>query len=304
MAEYRAPVRPDGKPLPWGFLACDGPTLYGSLANPEHLVKYRFGKSDMGRQLTESALLFALDAAGGKLKWSYPARDSLRHNAIAIGGGRVYLIDRPPAAVDDLRLSPATTGRDRKAPAAEHEPGRLLALDAQTGQVIWEAKDAFGTLLALSTRHDVLLMSYQPTAFRLDSERGGRMAAFRASDGRRLWDVQAKYQSRPILNDRTIYAQPGAWDLMTGRQLPLRLARSYGCGILAASERMLVFRSATLGYVDLAAGGQTENYGGIRPGCWVNAIPAGGLVLLADAASWCSCSYLNQATIALQPPED
>jgi hypothetical protein len=46
---------------------------------------------------------------------------------------------------------------------------------------------------------------------------------------------------------------------------------------------------------------QTENYGGIRPGCWVNAIPAGGLLLMADAASWCTCSYLNQATIALQP---
>jgi hypothetical protein len=62
-----------------------------------------------------------------------------------------------------------------------------------------------------------------------------------------------------------------------------------------------VYRSATLGYWDLEGSQQTENYGGIRPGCWVNAIPAGGLVLLADAASWCTCSYLNQATIALQP---
>ena len=59
--------------------------------------------------------------------------------------------------------------------------------------------------------------------------------------------------------------------------------------------------SALLGYIDLTRGQQTENHGGIRPGCWVNAIPAGGLVLLADAASWCTCSYLNQATIALEP---
>jgi len=67
---------------------------------------------------------------------------------------------------------------------------------------------------------------------------------------------------------------------------------------------MLVFRSATLGYVDLTGGsGYIENYGGIRPGCWINAIPAGGLILMADAASWCTCSYLNQATCALQPSE-
>lgn len=169
---------------------------------------------------------------------------------------------------------------------------------------MWQAEGAFGTLLALSPSHDVLVMGYQSSRFQLDSEQGGRLAAFRASDGKPLWDVTAKYLSRPILNDRTIYAEPRAWDLTTGRELPFKLTRSYGCGILAASEWMLVFRSGTLGYVDLPAAGQTENYGGIRPGCWVNAIPAGGLVLLADAASWCTCSYLNQATIALQPPEE
>ncbi|MCY2992937.1 MAG: hypothetical protein NTY19_34405 [Planctomycetota bacterium] len=88
---------------------------------------------------------------------------------------------------------------------------------------------------------------------------------------------------------------------MTRKSLPFTLQRSYGCGIPAGSRNLLVFRSATLGYIDLTRGQQTENYGGIRPGCWVNAIPAGGLVLLADAASWCTCSYLNQATIALEP---
>jgi hypothetical protein len=64
-----------------------------------------------------------------------------------------------------------------------------------------------------------------------------------------------------------------------------------------------VYRSATIGYYDLEGKGKTENYGGIRPGCWINAIPAGGLVLLGDAASWCTCSYLNQATVALEPVE-
>jgi hypothetical protein len=53
--------------------------------------------------------------------------------------------------------------------------------------------------------------------------------------------------------------------------------------------------------VDLENNEGTENYGGIRPGCWINAIPAGGLLLMGEAASWCTCSYLNQATIALQP---
>ncbi len=70
-----------------------------------------------------------------------------------------------------------------------------------------------------------------------------------------------------------------------------------------ASLQMLVFRSATLGYFDLTGTHRTENYGGIRPGCRINAIEAGGLILMTDAASLCTCSYLNQATCALQPVE-
>jgi len=63
-----------------------------------------------------------------------------------------------------------------------------------------------------------------------------------------------------------------------------------------ANLQMLVFRSATLGYFDLTGTCRTENYDGIRPGCWRNDI-------MADVASGCICSYLNQATCALQPVE-
>jgi len=64
---------------------------------------------------------------------------------------------------------------------------------------------------------------------------------------------------------------------------------------------MLLFRSATLGYRDLLGDRPTANVGGIRPGCWINVIPTGGLVLMPDATTGCKCSYLNAATIALQP---
>ncbi|HYT93633.1 MAG TPA: hypothetical protein VEL76_33250, partial [Gemmataceae bacterium] len=98
-------------------------------------------------------------------------------------------------------------------------------------------------------------------------------------------------------------AQGGAWDLLTGEVRSFALKRSYGCGQLAGCARLMVFRSATLGYYDLERQKGTIDYGGIRPGCWINAIPAGGLVLVPDATSGCQCSYLNQAWIALQPPE-
>ena len=296
LAELKAPQRPDGTKGTWGYIACVDGTLFGTLANTRHLVKWRFGgSSDMSTQFTESVLLFALDANSGKLKWSYTPQHSIRNNAIAIAAGRVYLIDRELAKMDDLR------GGKKDAP---HRPGMLIALDADTGRQLWtQTDDVFGTMLAASAAHDVLLMSYQDTRFKLDSEAGGRIAVFRVSDGSPLWDLRTRYGSRAIINDRTIYAQPGAWDLLSGKQQQFRFSRSYGCGILAGSTRLLVYRSATLGYTDLLQDKGTQNYGGIRPGCWINAIPAGGLVLMPDATDRCTCNYLIKSSIALKPLE-
>ena len=61
----------------------------------------------------------------------------------------------------------------------------------------------------------------------------------------------------------------------------------------------MLFRSGALGYFDLSRKAGVENYGGIRLGCWINAIPVGGLVLV-PAGSVCTCSYLNRAAFALQ----
>jgi outer membrane protein assembly factor BamB len=293
LGEFTMPMQQDAAPGTWGYLAAADGIVFGTEADDDHVVTYRYVAStgDMSRLLTESRRLFATDATTGDLLWQYEATHSIRHNAIAIVDGRVLLIDRPLALFD----------RQKKPETKEHTLGKLVALDARTGEMLWQQEqDIYGTLLAASSEHGVLLMSYQPTRFRLDSEFGGRMAGFRIADGHRLWDIAAKYESRPLINGDVIYAQGGAWKLTTGQPVPFQFSRSYACGILAASQKMMVFRSATLGYFEFERG-QLENYGGIRPGCWINAIPAGGLVLVPDASSGCRCSYLNQAWIALAP---
>ena len=245
-----------------------------------------------------------MDATTGKLKWSYTPQHSIRNNTVAIGSGKVYFIDRPLALCDrpDVLNKRQKSQETANSDTYSQPTGTLVALDMDNGKVAWKSSDnIYGTMLALSEKHDVLLMAYQDTRFKLVSEVGGRMAALRASDGERLWDVQAQYSSRPILNDSTIYAEPGAWDLLTGRKKEFHFDRSYGCGIVAGSTHLLAFRSATLGYKDLLSDKETDNYGGIRPGCWINTIAAGGLLLVPEASNRCVCSYLIKATIALQP---
>ncbi len=315
LAEWKPPARPDGQPAIWGYLAYHNGILFGSHAREDYLIKCWSDRWDTGQQFTESTSLFALDASSGRVLWSFTPEHSIRHNAIAVGGSRVYLIDRPVAAEDDLDYveAPSSVQKRRGASAQEadeipptHPCGRLIALDEKTGERRWESDDAvFGTLLIYSAEHNLLWMGYQAAhqASR-PSERANRMAVFEAASGKRVWDLEADYADRPVLNGRTIYAPPGAWDLLTGRRLPFALERSYGCGIVAGCRNMLVFRSATLGYIDLTTSAEIQNYGGIRPGCWIPAIPAGGVLAMPDAASWCTCSYLNQGTIVLRSVAD
>jgi len=291
----------------WGWLAVVDGTIYGTVANYDHTVNWGWGTYDTHKLFSESVALFALDAATGDMKWLYKAKDSIRHNAIAIGGDRLYLIDRPVAVMDRKMIRPS--GFE----PSDHPNGVLVALDTENGDIIYRKRGGiYGTLLAYSAEHDVLVMTYQFTRFAMSSEFGGRMSGFRAADGNLLWSVETgidgsqdySYSSRPIVNGRTIYLEPLAWDLLTGEKLDFRFEHSYTCGIVAAARNMLVYRSATLGYLDLDRPELgTQNYGGIRPGCWLNAIPAGGLVLMPDATDRCNCSYLVKATIALKPKD-
>ena len=70
----------------------------------------------------------------------------------------------------------------------------------------------------------------------------------------------------------------------------------YGTSPLFSDRERAALDYAT----ELTKNKSVENYGGLRPGCWINAIPAGGIVLVPDATAGCQCSYLNRAWVALQ----
>lgn len=304
VAEFSTPVDAEAANRAWGFVAHADGLLFGSVLNDEHTVSPRYPGIALR---TESVLFFAVDAATGEMKWQYRPRHSIRNNAIAIANGRVYLIDRSIAPADRITELPPNRKHRPLLKPGEHPSGTLLALDAGNGKAIWQTNDdVFGTQLAVSAEHGLLLMYYQGVKhnfFKLPSEIGGRMAAFKTASGARCWDIAAEYKTRPIINSDVIYAEGGAWRLATGEPVPWTFERSYGCGQIAGSSHMLLFRSATLGYLDLTRDVGTENYGGIRSGCWFNAIPAGGLVLVPDASFKCACSYQMQAWVALQPRE-
>jgi len=302
--EFKTPIEVSAKNRNWGYIAYEDGLLFGSVLNDEHTISPRYANI---RLRNESVLFFAMDAETGSLKWQYEPEHSIRNNAIAISAGCVYLIDRPIALADRI-TEPKRDGKHRPVlKPGEHPGGTLIAMDASSGAVLWRSNnDIFGTQIAVSEKHGIILMHYQAVKhnfFKLPSEIGGRMAAFEVKTGSRLWDKRADLKTRPIINDDKIYTENGAWMLRTGESIPWNFKRSYGCGQIAGSVHMLVFRSATIGYFDLDRQAGTENFGGVRPGCWFNGIPAGGMVLVPDGSLKCACSYQMQSWLALQPVE-
>lgn len=321
LSRFDAPSLPDGTPGRWAYVAAKDGSLFGSLMNESYVIKAQHGdggqrtQKPMDDHLTESSLLFALDAQTGQLKWTFGPTHSIRNNAIAVGDGLIYVIDRPVAGIDTvLKTELKNKRRGTKKDIPQHPTGVLLALDVETGKVRWrDDNDIFGTTLSVTTKHDVLLMSYGRIGFARPSDWPSGMRAYRASDGTTLWE-SSESGMRPTIVNRTIYSFPMAWDLLTGEQRtvdgrrpgqrsggPWRIqGKGQGCGLVAGCENLLLIRSGALGYYDTSYDrGWMENYGGLRTGCFVNALPVGGIVVAPDDTRACRCSYQNQASIAL-----
>ncbi|NNE90153.1 MAG: PQQ-binding-like beta-propeller repeat protein, partial [Verrucomicrobiales bacterium] len=198
LARFQTPEPKGESKAVWGYLAHEDGLLFGTLADPEHIPTYRYRPGgDMKQQLTESKTLFALDAKTGQLVWRYDAEHSIRHNAISIGNRAVVLIDRAQATFDRKK--------EGKASEEEHPDGKLIALDIESGKELWRnEEEIYGTVAAISKEHHAVMMSYQPTRFRLASEIGGRLSVFDLSDGKLKWEVKEKYSDRPMINKDTI----------------------------------------------------------------------------------------------------
>ena len=64
----------------------------------------------------------------------------------------------------------------------------------------------------------------------------------------------------------------------------------YGCG---SNPRMYPTETATTEGIRLT----NET----RPGCWLNIIPAGGLIMIPESSSGCTCGYPLQTSVVLIP---
>ncbi len=314
---YKVPPSPDGKPHRWGYVACAGGLLYGTGVAQ---------KCDY---------IFALDLASGQTRWIHAA-DNILEFTISIGDGRLFFAtsavteqQRKEALKDQIAQIESLRGAERieAERKLKEAPVRLVvALDAATGKRLWQRPmDLTGccgghTWGALeSIYHDGVLLLFGVYSdghfwqeFFAGKYGSRRIVALSAGDGSTLWSKLIGYRVRPLVVGNTLHAEPWAFDLhtgeqkmrihpVTGRKEIWQFARpGHHCGCPAASPHTMLFRSGCLGYYDLVGDYGTMHFGSMRPGCWINFIPANGLLLVPEASSGCMCAFPNTCTIVFK----
>jgi len=326
---YSLPPAPDGKPGRWGYVACTEKMLYGSRS-----VAVRALIEQPWSAVTTSDCVFGVDVESGKQAWTYQGRQ-IPHNAVAMDEAKVYLVDQAVTAEGRREALAASLRQVQQLPdveraAAEKVLGKadirsVVALDAQTGQVRWrKAVDLThcgdGAVSAM-VHNGVLLVfgvytdGHYWKEFFAGQFAGRRITALSAEDGSLLWSKPVGYRVRPIAIGDTLHAEPWTFDLRTGepkmRVHPItgqpdrwQYARpGHHCGLPIGTPNCLFFRSWNLGYYDLLTDSGTMHFGAQRPGCWINFIPAGGLLVMPESSVGCMCAFPNMCSVTLKPSE-
>jgi outer membrane protein assembly factor BamB len=311
---HEVPQLDKSEPRDWGYIAYSGNVLFGSGRRQGASYTQTSYDADLAlwyrdMKLVVSDYLFAMEKGSGRVLWKYDGGVVI-NTTITVGGGQMYFLEThsPKALADKLGRMPAKTlfdGGDQY----------LVALDTQTGRIVFKTKvdvSNFEEPVYLNYANDTLLLS------------GSRLIgdsihyyyyAFDARSGDIRWkadhrtDLAAdgghgEYNRHPTIIDDTVYAWPYAYNLKTGGKINGWEfdRRGHGCGGVSASAQCLFWRGANPWMYDLGPNGGPRRLNKVtRPGCWINIIPAGGLVLVPEASSGCTCGFSLQTSMAFVP---
>jgi outer membrane protein assembly factor BamB len=291
-------------------------------ADPENCLSHKIKVGDA---------LFAYDAKTGNPKWHFKA-ESIANIAIAVGDGKVFLAagitrkeDKEQAFATRKELTKSgvyVEGTEKKLSNDKRDCRMVIALDLNTGKRVWEQSldltGCGGDRMGVAYQQGKLLLFGQ---FSNHDERkwgAGRLSwrriiALDGASGAMQWSKPLNYRRRPTIIGDKIVIEPRMCDLhtgnihmrehpITGQSVPWEYLRpGHSCGITTAAPNYIFYRSWCGAMVDTSSDGGVEMFGAIRPGCWLNLVPASGILNFPEASSGCTCSFPLRCSMALAP---
>ena len=313
------PAAPDGTACEWGYVAVTDDLLLGSAMRPEAAFRAQTIDTEVliwrdFMPVVCSDSLFAHERDSARRLWEYvPERGVIINPTIALGGGRAYFIESTNPAtrrVADGRI---------KLPTLLSHGADLVALDLRTGQVQWRKPAGLETIehvLFLSYARDRLVACGTKNVATPSSRRVRyELAVFTADTGERLWastqtpipdnileGPHGEQVQHPAIVGDVIYGNGFACKLNTGEPIEgWKWQKSRYCGTLSTSAACAFSRYDNPWMFDLKTGQHTVLTTEARSGCWINILPAGGLVLVPEASAGCTCGHPIQTSLAFVP---
>ena len=334
-AEYTTPESSDGIERAWAYLAFDNGQLFGTSTIREEL-EARLRRRGL-KVKSQTDAVFAVDTETGKRIWTYRG-DNILHTTIAVGPKYVYFIDSSLSPEERQQLYLQDKAELKKltgdaALKAEAEMKKLdlrlaVAIDRKTGEKVWsKAVDVTDTTNVSAGGGSLTLMYANGHIVLCGANANGhywrqflsgefdqrKIVVLDSTNGSQLWAKNANYMNRPAVIGDQVYAEPWAFNLhtgdpktsphpLTGEETQWRFSRpGHHCGVITATPNMMFFRSGFIGYYDLYNDSGTRHFAGQRLGCWINAIPGNGLVMIPEASAGCVCQFSIASTVVMEP---
>jgi outer membrane protein assembly factor BamB len=306
----------DGRQHDWAYLAVVDDVLIGSRVKNGAVYHgddgqwfENFAADDISRVTSDR--LFGVDPKSGERAWEYYG-GAIVNSTITIGDGMVYFIEsRAGAAVEKAgTIQPIQRLGDQ----------HLVALDLRTGEPKWNRAHDFsrlqymtylvyadGTLVATGTDKDKRFHTYAIAAIEKAVETQDGERTF-VPPGSLIWedhhtagkDHHSGHLQHPVIIGNTFFSDQWAFDLRTGKQVRDDLPERRGCGTMSASNHSLFFRHYFHGMWNLDTNKRSQ-FEGIRSGCWLGLIPAGGMLLAPETSAGCSCTHSIQTSVGYLP---
>jgi outer membrane protein assembly factor BamB len=333
--ERQVPVPGAGADQAWGYLAVVDGAIVGSTAKAGGSLR-AMGKLEgdivwkNNQPVVCSTSVFAVDAVAGQAKWTYAARTGMIVNpTIVVGNGQVFFVESGNAKTLESK-----DGRITLADLVG-QGARLVAVELASGRVAWSQNIDISTLqhvIYMSYANGTLLISGSKHVTVDPSENRGRpkpeqlkrvrydLFAYDAAKGAQRWKATAAPNYDEILDSKhgeqvqhpaivgdIVYGPAFAVQLSTGKAHDgWKWRKSAKCATLSTSRYCAFSRysDAKLPHIfDLKSGKGTPLSIATRPGCWINTLPAGGMILIPEASAGCTCPYPFQTSLAFMPAE-
>ena len=309
LADRRPLLRVPRHDREWGYLAKVGEKIIGSSVFPGSSRKSVNRQSILEGAYTDNRPIVCSDAIfcfeTGHELWTHVSRGAILNPTIAANHRSVVFLESDYA---DLK---AAGGRVTLAECLAQQP-QLVALDLKSGEVKWRID-----LPAMPTAQNAYTICNDAQIVLVNSRNANTVhydiRVYDAESGDLLWETSQDNRLRtggdhgeqdkhPVLVGDRLIVEPWAYNIRTGKRIAdLNLEqRGYGCGTLSASAEAIFFRSGNPAKYSLASKQLDRVTAVTRPGCWINMIPASGLLLIPEGSSGCTCDFAVQTSMALE----